>query len=162
MGGATGGQAAKATAPRRPRATAPAAPVDVAPADVPTEEQPTANAERGEHELTLAGITYRLRPSHGALKTIETKIGRATLSLIRLGNASDLTLSQLGVIAAEFIRVGANPDDRFTRNISAERIEELIFEEGLPHATARLTLCLLDAATGGRTASGEAKAAEAT
>ncbi len=162
MGGAAQGQTVKATAPRRPRAQTPAAPLDVAPADVPAEEQPTANAERGEHELMLAGTTYRLRPSHGALKAIEKKAERAALSLIRLGNAGDLTLTQLGIIAAEFIRVGADPADKFTRNISADRIEELIFEEGLPHATSRLTLCLLDAATGGRTASGEVKAAEAT
>ncbi|WP_230630699.1 gene transfer agent family protein [Sphingomonas sp. Leaf37] len=135
---------------------------DVSADDRPAGDQPTANAERGEHELTLAGTLYRLRPSHSALKAIEKKTERATLSLVRLGNTGDLTLGQMGIIAAELIRAGADRDDRFTRNISAERIEELIFEEGLPHATSRLTLCLLDAATGGRDASGDVKAAEAT
>jgi hypothetical protein len=155
------GAATTTAAPRQPRAKAPAAAPDAVHVEQAAQDQPTANAERGEHELTLAGTLYRLRPSHSALKAIEKKTERATLSLVRLGNTGDLTLGQLGAIAAELIRAGADPDDRYTRNISADRIEELIFEEGLPHATSRLTLCLLDAATGGRDASGEVKAAEA-
>jgi hypothetical protein len=81
---------------------------------------------------------------------------------VRRGNVGELTLEQLGIVGAELIRAGAEPDDSMTRSFDAERIGELIFEEGLPQAQSRLTLCLLDAATGGRTASGEAKAAPAT
>lgn len=125
----------------------------------PPVEQPAANPDRGEHELTLAKITYRLRPSHGALRAIERKTERSTLALIRLGNTGELSIEQLGVVGAELIRAGAT--DEMTRAVDAERIGELIFEEGLPKATARLTMCLLDAATGGRDASGEAKAASA-
>lgn len=119
----------------------------------------TANAERGEHELQLAGVTYRLRPSHTAMVALEKRTEKSTLALIRLGNAGELSLAHLGVIAAELIRAGAQDD--IGRHVDAERIGELIYEEGLPQVTSRLTLCLLDAATGGRTASGEAKGAAA-
>lgn len=128
-------------------------------ASTPVADQPAAIPERGEHELTLAGVTYRLRPSHEALRAIEKATERSTLALVRLGNAADLSIEQLGTIAAALIRAGAT--EELTKRVSAERIGEMIFEEGLPHATSRLTLCLLDAATGGRDASGEAKAAAA-
>lgn len=126
-----------------------------------TAEQPPANPARGEHELTLASTVYRLRPSHAALIAIEKRTGKSTLALVRQGNTLDISLADLGIIAAELIRAGADPDDQITRNVHAERLGELIMEEGLPVVTSRLTLCLLDAATGGRTASGEVKAAAA-
>lgn len=128
-----------------------------------------ANPERGEHDLALPGKTYRLRPSHSALKAIERETGTSILALVRLGNVGELTLEQLGIVGAELIRAGADENDSMTAAVDAERIEELIFENegpngvgGLPYAQSILTLCLLDAATGGRTVSGEAKAAPAT
>ena len=139
--------------PRPPQAGRAASPA------VPPVIQPTANADRGEHELTLAGVTYRLRPSHAAVKAIEKRTEKSTLALVRLGNTGDISLDHLGIIAAELIRAGA--EDELTRNVSAEKIGELIFEEGLPAVNSRLTLCLLDAATGGRTAEGNAIAATA-
>lgn len=120
-----------------------------------------ANAQRGEHELTLAGVTYRLRPSHDAIVAIEEVTGRSIMDLYRAGNVGGLTLTQLGQIAGELIRAGASETDELTAQVDDERIGELIFEEGVFRAMARLTLCLVDAASGGRTASGEAKAAPA-
>lgn len=118
-----------------------------------------ATAERGEHELVLAGKTYVLRPSVTALSNIEKQTGKATLALVRLGGIGELSLEQLGIVGSELIRAGADPTDEFTKAVDPERIAELIFEEGLPAAQSRLTLCLMDAASGGRTATGEAKAA---
>jgi hypothetical protein len=120
-----------------------------------------ANPERGEHSLVLGARTYRLRPSHTALRAIEHETERSTLALVRLGNTGELTIEQLGIVGAELIRAGADPKDDLTRAVAAERIGELIVEQGLPGVTAALTLCLLDAATGGCTASGEAKAVPA-
>jgi hypothetical protein len=119
-----------------------------------------ANAVRGEHQLVLAGKTYLLRPSHTALVEIEAQT-RPIMALVRLGNAGELSFEHLGIIGAELIRAGAADDDTMTRAVSAERISELIMEEGVAKAMACFTLCLLDAVTGGRTASGEAKAAPA-
>lgn len=121
-----------------------------------------ANPERGEDEFVLAGKPYRLRPSHTAIAAIERKTGKAVMELVRLGNAGGLTVEQLGVVGAELIRAGAEAGDTMTRAVTADRIGELIFEEGLGKATAHFTVYLLDVATGGRAASGEAKAAPAS
>ncbi len=120
-----------------------------------------ANEERGEHELTLAGKAYVLRPSITALKAIERETGEPLLGLVRRGNTGSLTLDQLGIVAAELIRAGAAADDSLTRAVDSDRIAELIFEEGQTPVQSVLTLCLLDAVMGGRSASGEAKAAPA-
>lgn len=93
------------------------------------------------------------------MRAIEDATERSTLDLFRAGNTGSLSIETLGIIAAELIRAGA--EDELTRQVNADRISELIFEEGLHKAMARLTLCLIDAASGGRTASGEAKAAPA-
>lgn len=116
-----------------------------------------ANAHRGEHDLPLGSRTFLLRPSWEAIDAIERKTERALPELIRMGNAGALPLRIAGIIAAELVRAGADEKDTFTRNVSAERLSELIFEQGVAGAIARLTLCLVDAATGGRTSSGEAK-----
>lgn len=114
-----------------------------------------ANAERGEHSLRIGGKSYRLRPSYAAIKAAEEKTGQSLLALIRKGQFGDIPLEKLGAIAAEFIRAGA--EDDLTKGVNGERIAELIYEEGVPHVMARITVVLLDAASGGRTASGELK-----
>ncbi|MFN3517952.1 MAG: GTA-gp10 family protein [Sphingomonas sp.] len=119
-----------------------------------------AIAERGEHMLDLAGASYRLRPSHQAMRAIEAKTERSSLELVRMGNVGALSLDQLGTIAAELIRAGA--EDEMTRSVHPERIGELIYEQGVAGVTFRLTAVLADAVSGGRKASGEAKAAAAT
>ena len=122
----------------------------------------SANAERGEHELVLAGRTYRLRPSYSAIVAIEDKTERALLELVRIGGGGAMPLGMAGTVAAELIRAGAEEGDRMTKAVSAERIAEMIYEEGVPRIVARLTACLIDGATGGRDASGEAKAVAET
>lgn len=117
-----------------------------------------ANANRGEHSLTLAGKTYRLRPSYAAVVEIEEQLGRSAMELLRAANTMTLNFTDQGVIAAELIRAGAEEGDDLTRNVSAERIGELIFEEGTANALVALTVVLASAVTGGRTVSGEAKA----
>jgi hypothetical protein len=114
------------------------------------------NEDRGEHELTLAGVTYLLRPTYGAQKRIETVTGKSYAELVRAGAAGALHIGDAQVIAAEMIRDGAS--DPLVKRVSAERIGELIYEEGQPQVAARLTLAMLDALRGGRTASGEATA----
>lgn len=126
-----------------------------------TRGTPEANPERGEHELVLAGRTYRLRPSHAAIVAIERKTGESLLALVRLANGGGLTIAQLGMIGAELIRAGADEADAMTRAVDAARIGELIFEEGIGRVVPRLLFCLVDAASGGCTVSGEAKAAPA-
>lgn len=119
------------------------------------------NDDRGEHELTLGRKTYALRPSYQACRRIEKKSGLTLLQLVQGGNHCALTIDTLGIVAGELIRAGASKDG-LTGHVSNDRIAELIFKQGLPGVTARLTLCLMDAATGGRDPSGEAKAVPET
>ncbi|MEZ0495400.1 GTA-gp10 family protein [Sphingomonas sp. IW22] len=121
--------------------------------------QPPANPDRGEHELTLAGVTYRLRPSRQAIRACESQTGLSLLALVRLGNAGELTSDHLGIIACQLIRAGA--EDEMTRRVDPDKLADLIFEASVVSTTARLTAALCDAALGGRTASGEAKATTA-
>lgn len=125
---------------------------------VPAAAPAIANPHRGEHQLSLGGREYLLRPSFSAQVAIEEKTGQSLTQLIRAGNAGALPLKVAGTIAAELIRAGADKGDAFTQHVSAEKIAELIFEEGQPVCVAVLTLCMADMATGGRTSSGEAKA----
>jgi hypothetical protein len=120
-----------------------------------------ANPERGEDDLVLAGKVYKLRPAHTALMAIERGTGQSIIELVRAGKFGGIKLAELGVIGGELIRAGADESDSMTRSVSDERISELILEEGLAGPISVLTLCLLSAASGGRTASGEAKAAPA-
>lgn len=144
---------ASKAAPKRPsRAVTPEA-------AEPAVVQPVANPSRGEHTVTLLGTQYRLRPTRAAVRAIEERTGKSVLELVRIGDAGGLHLAQLGIIAAQLVHAGA--EDDLTRMITAERFEDLIYETGVTGPTARFTLCLLDAATGGRTASGNAQAAAA-
>jgi hypothetical protein len=119
--------------------------------------QPTPVADRGEFAMTLDGVTYRLRPSFTAISAIEEKTGMKLIPLANAGGRGDISLEHLGVIAAELIRAGAKADDESTRNVGATRIAQLCYEAGIPAALARVTACLLDAATGGRTIEGNVK-----
>jgi Phage tail tube protein, GTA-gp10 len=122
---------------------------------------PVVNAERGEHELELDSATYRLRPSFSAIVAIERKCESSLIELASFASVGRLSLDRLGIIAAEFIRAGAEAGDSLTRNVKAEKIAELIYVEGVPKITAKLTIALLDAVTGGVDAEGNAKAATA-
>jgi hypothetical protein len=115
----------------------------------------SANTERGEHELVLAGAKYLLRPSYAAQVAIEQKTGVSYGDLAFAGQSGAMRIEQAQVIASEMINAGAG--DNALSRVSAERVGQLIYEEGLPQIAARLTLALIDALTGGRTASGEAK-----
>lgn len=127
-----------------------------------TRRGPAASAARGEHSLTLAGVTYRLRPSFDAITAIEDAVGPSLIDVARRCSAMTLSLSDLGLVLAELIRAGAEKGDVFTAQVDGERIAQLIFEEGQSTAYALATVALSDAITGGRTASGEAKAVTTT
>lgn len=120
-----------------------------------TDEASEANA-RGEHRLTLGRTTYVLRPAYEAIETAEEKTGLSLIQLMQRANVCGLNLKQVGIVATELIRAGAT--DPLTRDVNAERIGQLCYERGQHKVQPRLALVLADAAAGGRTASGEAKA----
>jgi len=110
--------------------------------------------------LSLSGKKYRLRPSHAVIAQIEVEADRSILQLAVMAAARQLKLGDLQTIVTLLIRAGAESDST-DRHVDADRIGELIFEEGALSVQEALSDCLREAATGGRTASGEAKAAPA-
>jgi hypothetical protein len=134
----------KGARPRKPRATA---------------ATPTANPARGEHNVTLLGKRYVLRPSFTAQVAIEEKTGRSYAELAMDGQTGALKIGHLGIIVAEMINAGAEGP---LQTVSEARIAEMIYEEGVPAVAAVATVAIIDALTGGRKATGEVKAAVAT
>ena len=130
-------------------------------AEQPVPPQPPAVEARGEKTLTLEGVKYRLRPSREAIAAIEESTGRGLLKLVHLCSAGDLSTDDYGIVAAHLIRAGASPDDEGTRHVGEKRVADLIYEAGVLAVKSTLTLVLLNAATGGRTAEGNEKAATA-
>jgi hypothetical protein len=120
---------------------------------------PRANKDRGEHLLELAGVTYKLRPSYDAIVEMEEATGLSLVDLTRKADRHGLSLPETAKVAAALIRAGA--DDPLTRMVSADVLGGQIYEQGVISVVIRLTLCLSDAVGGGRTASGEVKAAAA-
>ncbi|GAA3271477.1 hypothetical protein GCM10020258_46590 [Sphingomonas yabuuchiae] len=75
------------------------------------------------------------------------------LEIISAAARGGLRQRHMGIIAAELIRAGAKAES--DKHVDAERIGEMIYEAGTGKALATIQLCLVDAATGGRTASGK-------
>jgi hypothetical protein len=90
---------------------------------------------------------------------MEEATGLSLVELTRKADRHGLKLGEAAKVAVALIKAGSS--DPITGMVSAERIGEQIYEQGLISVVIRLTLCLADAVGGGRTASGEAKAAVA-
>lgn len=118
---------------------------------------PFANPDRGEHLLELAGATYKLRPTYTAIVEMEEATGLSLVELTRKADRHGLKLPEAAAVATALIKAGA--EDPITKMASADIIGQQIYEQGLVSVVIRLTLCLADAVGGGRTVSGEAKAA---
>ncbi len=116
-----------------------------------------ANPERGEHEIVLKGKTYLLRPSYAAQVAIERQT-RTYGELAVLAQIGRLSIEDAALAVTELINAGA---DGPMHMVNAERIGQLIYEEGLPRAAGILAVTLADALSGGRTAEGNAKPAAA-
>jgi hypothetical protein len=115
-----------------------------------------ANPARGEHAIKLGGVTYLLRPTFAACSAIETSLDQSLLEIWQAANTQKLSYQEIGICLAELIRAGA--EDVLTKQVSADRLAELVFEAGMGSSTVILFLCLSDAISGGRTTSGEPKA----
>lgn len=118
-----------------------------------------ANKVRGEDIITLGGVDYRLRPSHEAINAIEDDTGESLIDLVLRGQRMALPRRHMAIIATHLIRAGATRD--VDKRVSVTRIGELIAEESIRDTQLPITAVLSSAASGGRTASGEVKAAVA-
>ena len=117
-----------------------------------------ANETRGELSITLEGVEYGLRPSWQAIDAIERQTGK---SLHELGAAAEtyrLSVGELATIVTECIRAWGRANEQSTiAAFQRDRIAEILIEDGVLAAQARVALVLLLAVTGGVTAQGEVK-----
>lgn len=133
---------------------------------VPAETQEEVD-ERGRLTLALDGVEYRLRPSHEAIKAIERATGRTTYDLCVAASRVTMPLETMAVVVSELMLAEgkALPEDAENRadylGAKLGRVEELIYEAGIPKTAARIYVVLMGAVSGGYTAKGEAKAATA-
>jgi hypothetical protein len=93
----------------------------------------TINAERGEVAITLGGHAYVMLPTRAAANAIESQIGSIYwLSQRMLLGAYFPTFREMAIVVAECIRAsGKDRGDDMRSRVSTERVEDLLFEEGL-------------------------------
>lgn len=133
----------------------------------PDVKDPTADPEdgtrvdvQGQMLVPLGGAEYLLRPAYTAIRAIETKLRRTVLVLSGEAMHGELSTDDLAVIVSEMMLAeGRHNKDAGAayKGAKAERIAELIYEEGAPRILARVAIVLLGAATGGYTAKGEVR-----
>lgn len=99
-------------------------------------ESYTVNADRGEVGLTLDGRVYPLLPTFAAANAIETQIGAISTLVARLLGGSNLpTFRELAIVATECMRAaGRDRSDNMLVGYSAEKVGQLIYDEGLNEA----------------------------
>ncbi len=110
------------------------------------------NPERGEVGITLEGRIFPMLPTFEAMTAIEKRLG----SLVGVGRRyaeSSLTLSEIATVVTECIKAaGRDRGEKMLADVSAEKIERLIFAGGLIPAWATLDDLLRNMMSGGASA----------
>lgn len=106
--------------------------------------------DRGEVTVRLEGTEYVLRPTFEACMAVEKQIGRSLIHLASEADAQRLTIEEMSIIAAEFIRAyGKDQQIASLIGVRAENIAPLIYAEGVIGVAPRLAIVLIGAITGG-------------
>jgi hypothetical protein len=115
-----------------------------------SEAEGTEPNDRGEVTLRLDGTDYVLRPTFEACVAVERQIGRSIIHLAAEADAQRLTVEDMSIVAAEFIRAwGKETETPSIAGVKAENIAPLIFAEGVIGVAPRLAIALIGAITGG-------------
>lgn len=134
-------------------------------AAAPTPSAGTANDVRGEVDILLEGVNYVMRPSFDAIQAIEKKLGRGLLELGQAAYNNTLSTIDIATIATLCIHAeGKAKNDQSMQHFDIGTVAPLLHEEpgGFMIAALRIQRLLLNASTGGYTATGEPKAATGT
>ncbi len=111
----------------------------------------SANPERGEVDILLDGKAYPMRPTFQAVQAVERETGHSLVALVRKAAAKDLSIETMAVIVTETVRAaGQDRGDPMLRNVSTERIAQLLYEGGVMNAQPAVFEILLNALNGGR------------
>jgi hypothetical protein len=131
----------------------------------PTKDKPAVHPAvyaRGRILMPLGGVDYVLRPSWEAIDTIETTLGRSLLELAGDATGGRLRIAEMAVIVTEMMKAEGKADPQAGPSYSgakAAKVAELLYEQPTAQVTARLSVLLVGAVTGGYTAAGEPKPA---
>lgn len=109
------------------------------------------NADRGEVGLTLQGNVYPMLPTFAAANAIESQLGPVAALVGRtIDNSKLLTVRDLAVIATECIRAaGKDRNDPMLVGVSAEKIGQMIYDEGIVTVLEVFAELLANMVTGG-------------
>ena len=124
-----------------------------------------ANETRGEIGLALDGVEFTLRPSYAAIDAFERETGKGLMALFNEAQSGIMPVKTAATIVTHCMRAqAAATGDSAGERVQVKRIAELIVEAdgGVMLVLIRLQRLLLNAASGGYTASGEVKAATGT
>lgn len=99
-------------------------------------EQVAINPDRGEVGLTLGGRVFPMLPTFAAANAIESRLGAVSTIVARLLRGQDMPkFEELAIIATEGIKAaGRDRSDPMLTGVSAEKIGEMIYEEGIDEA----------------------------
>lgn len=113
-----------------------------------------ANPQRGEVLITFAGTEYTLTPTYQALVEIERMTGLKIVEIARQLMSGSVGIQDAVAIVTAGMKASGEP-------AIADKVGEMIFEEGLIKVSPLLVEFLNNALTGGEEAEpGEDKAAE--
>lgn len=115
-----------------------------------------ANRARGELALELGGQTFSLRPTHESVLAIEEELDLTGSEIVTRAAANRLKTREIGVIVAELVRAGAEPDS-FEAHASTTRITQLVADRGVFGFYPIIRDLFLEIITGGRDIEGNVK-----
>lgn len=112
------------------------------------------NTERGEVALKLGSTVYPMRPSFEAVIGFEQQTGKSLVELLRLAVSQQLHLADMAAIATFAIRAAAKEgeDRELLTSVQADRMAEVIFENGYTQAIPAIVDLLVNAVSGGKPA----------
>jgi hypothetical protein len=110
-----------------------------------------ANPERGEVPILLNGRAYPMRPSYTAVEAIERALGPVVALGSRMTDPMHrLKVSEMSIIVAESIKAaGKDRNDKMLQAMKADKIAELIYEQGIVSVLDPILILLVNMVSGG-------------
>jgi len=101
------------------------------------------NEQRGEVAITLAGKSFVLRPTYGALAEIESTLGCGIVALVRRLERGDFGVVDLAVIVTAGLKAAGEP-------ATQDKVGEMIRQAGFAPVVKATAAFLENALTGGQ------------
>lgn len=99
----------------------------------------------------LDGKSYPMLPTLAATQAIESQLGPILALTARLADRTRrLSVAEIALVVTETIRAaGKDRDDKMLQGVQAERIADLIFDEGIVSVIDSVQILLINMISGG-------------